>query len=257
MKRKTVAVLLLLAVITFLFCGCAESFTYTFYLDKSNAVHKEYRLTYNADAEDAAVVKAEAERAFGEVVKRYDWSEFSEVDSSTAGVVELRVVFPSVTDYYIALGYTGQEENEPSKKTWEGVRVAYEKSDKNYYSDEVMAFARSILGEGYEEVDLTGIDYYYVYGTRSSQTLTNADSYEYKDGIYYHTWKLVPGAESEILVVNYGLNGILLYVLIISVFVLSLAVIFVIIYVTDKKNKQKIRSFSEPHSEEMSAPKDE
>ena len=65
---------------------------------------------------------------------------------------------------------------------------------------------------------------------------------EERDGIYYHTWTLAPDTAQDIVITQYGLNGVLVYVVTISVFVLSLAVIFVIIKYSDKRNKAVFRS---------------
>ena len=239
--RKLPFVCLLLVLSVILLCGCGQSFTYTFYVDGAGAVHQEIRFEYDADAESADIVKAEAERIVAELIIRNDWSEVAEVDSDTEGVVELRVVYPSVTDYYIALGYTGKEENELPDSETHGLLTAYSTS-QSFYSDDFETKARALLGEGYETVSFAGCDFYYVYGTRYRTTKTNADSVEKKGGIYYHTWKVSPGEEQDIVITQYGLNAILLYVLIISLFVLSLAVIFVIIIYNGRKNKAVFRS---------------
>lgn len=247
--RKLLPVCLLLILIVVLLCGCAESFTYTYYLDNSGAVHMDYRFTYDASAEDAEIVKAEAERIVDKLVVGNDWKDISEVDTDTAGVVELRVTYPSLTDYEISSGTTGKEPNKIVAHENEGVLVKYTSTSEDYYSDRFVENVRSILGEGYETVSFSGCDFYYVYGTRYRTTKTNADSVEKRDGIYFHTWKLEPDTKQDIIVMQYGLNGILLYVITISVFVLSLAIISVIIVINNRRNKAVFRSVTSVSTE--------
>ena len=241
MRSKAVFVLLILLAVLFLACGCAESFTFTYYVDEVNAVHREYRLKYDAQAFDADVVRSEAERVLTAFAESNEWQDISEIDSATPGIVELRVVYPSLTDYYIAMGYTGREANEPLETENHGLFVAYKDVSPNLYSTETMDKALAMLGEGYDREALSLCDYYYVYGTKMSMTESNADSVQYSDGIYYHTWKLTPETSADIVITQYSLNGVLVYSLIISVFVLSLIAIFVIIYITNEKNKKKFR----------------
>ena len=240
--RKLLPVSLLLILIMVLFCGCAESFTYTYYLDGAGAVHKDYRFEYDSTAEDAEIVRAEAERVMAKLIVRNGWSDISEVDTETAGVVELRVTYPSLTDYYIALGYTGKEETELPEWENEGIFTKYTSVSDDYYSDSFIEDAREILGEGYETITFAGCDFYYVFGTRYRTTRSNADSVEKRDDMYFHTWKLDADTEQKIAITQYGLNGFLFYGLIILVFVLSLAIIFVIIVNNNKRNKAVFRS---------------
>jgi len=239
--RKLPFVFLLLLLIAVLFCGCAESVTYTYYMDGSGAVHKIIRFEYDADAEDAEIVKEEAVQVMAKLIIRNDWSDYSEVDTSTDGVVELRVTYPSRTEYAIALGQTGREEHVISEHENEGLLTGYE-THSTFQSDAFDTKVRELLGEGYETVPLTGCDFYYVFGTTYRTTESNADSVEKRDGIYYHTWKLDPTKDRDIIYTQYGLNGVLIYALIILVFVLSLAVIFVIIVNSNRKNKAVFRS---------------
>ncbi|MBP5405274.1 MAG: hypothetical protein J6Y74_04960 [Clostridia bacterium] len=246
MIKKIALILLLLGAIALLFGGCAKAFTFTYYIDDADAVHREYRLEYDAEAEDAEIVKQEAIRCLKAFSEEQGWTSYAELKADTAGVVELCVVFPSVAEYYAALGYTGKEPNEAQEKAAKGVLYVYDNVSPNYYSEETMAYARALLGEGYEETDLSGCELYYVYGTRFVSTKSNADSVEAgEDGLYYHTWKLEAGEEKDLEIKQYGLNGVLLYSVIISLFVLSLITVFVIIYWTEKKNKKIIASFGE------------
>ena len=57
---------------------------------------------------------------------------------------------------------------------------------------------------------------------------------EERDGIYYHTWKLNYGEDADIVITKYAPNGVILMSIVISIFVLSLAIIFVIIFITRK-----------------------
>ena len=57
---KVVTITLILAAVSLLAFGCAESFHYTYYIDDVGAVHCEYLLVYDKDGEDASVVKEQA-----------------------------------------------------------------------------------------------------------------------------------------------------------------------------------------------------
>jgi len=242
MMKKSVLVLLLICFMTVMLCGCAKSFTYSYYIDTAGAVHNDYRFEYDATAEDADVVKTETKRVFNELVEQNSWESISVLDESTAGVMELRVTYPSVADYYIALGRTGKEVDPPQEKENKGILVAYKNTSFDYYSDAFVEKARLILGDGYEDVTFAGCDFYYVYGTRYKSTTSNADSVKEENGLYYHTWKLAPDEDQEIVITQFFLNDVLIYVVIICIFVLSLAAIFVIIVVSNKKYKEKFRS---------------
>ena len=237
---KVVAVLLLVGLIALLGCGCAESFTYTEYTDGSGGVHREFLLVYDATSEDAETVKAETVTVMQRYVASKNLSEYAEIDTSVNGEVLLDISFPSVTDYYIALGYTGREENGPTVPSKVGIINTYERETPSYLNDNSLAYVRALTDEEFRDLPLT-CDFYYTYGTTSKTVRSNGEVTE-NDGVFYHTWKLTPGVPSDIEITARGLNGILLFGIGISVFVLSLVIIFVIIYIKKKRDAKKRES---------------
>ena len=234
---KIAALLLLVGLIALLFCGCAESFTFTEYTDGNGGVHREFLLTYDEKAEDAETVKAQAIVVMQRYAADKGVSEYAEIDDSVEGEVLLELYFPSLTDYYIALGYTGREENAPATPIKKGLINTYERETTSYLNEASIAYVRSLLDEEFKDIPLT-CDFYYTYGTTSKTTRSNGKVTE-EGGIYYHTWKLSPDEPADIEITVRALNGILLFVIAISIFVLSLVVIFVIMYITWKNEIKK------------------
>ena len=233
-KLKVVAILLLTATIALLFCGCAESFTYTHYVDLDGAVHHEFLLVYDPTSLDAETVKKQAVQTMQAYVEDNGFGQYAHITTDVDGEVLLSVEFPTATDYYIAGGYTGREANEPTVPTKKGVIDRYDSVDTtSYLNEENITYIRLLTEEEYRAFPLD-CDFYYTYGTTSKLTRSNGETEE-RDGVYYHTWKLRYGEPSEIKLTTYYPNGTILILIVISVFVLSLAVIFVIIFIKKKR----------------------
>lgn len=234
-KFKVVAILLLTATIALLFCGCAKSFTYTHYIDLDGAVHHEFLLVYDPTSVDAAVVKEQTIQTMQAYVEDNGFSEYARITTDVEGEILLSLDFPSATDYYIATGYTGRDANEPSVPTKKGVIERYESVDTtSYLTEENITYVRLLTDEDYRYFPLD-CDFYYTYGTTSKLTRSNGEREE-RDGVYYHTWKLKYGEPSEIKLTTYYPNATALVLIVISIFILSLAVIFVIIFINKKKH---------------------
>ncbi|GEM_PF-3199974 len=242
MKVKILAFFLLMISLAALLSGCARSLTYSYYIDKTGSVHYDYTLTYDASSADAETVLQEARSAMEEMIQANGWEEVAEINEEEAGKISLFITYDSLTDLYISRGYTGKEKADDDPGEKRGVLVYYDSESENPYSA-LSREIRSFLPAEYAAMP-DPAQLYYVFGTQYSTVLSNADSVEKRNGIYYHTWEISASEPSEILIRQIGLNGTLLYVLIISVFVLSLAVFFVIIYFTDRKNKKKFSSVS-------------
>lgn len=233
---KAAAILILLCLVALFAFGCVETFTYTTYVDKSGSMHCEFLVTYDASAGDAEEVKEQTVRTMRRYVLERGLTDYAAIDAGVDGEVCLALTFPSQTEYEIVFGYTGREENEvavPAKKGFFVNRYDYETA--NYLTDANIQYFRTLLSEEYADVPLT-CDFYYTYGTTSKTTTSNGEVKE-KNGIYYHTWKFEYGQPSDAVISVYGLNGVVLILGIISVFVLSLAIIFVIIFINKKKSK--------------------
>lgn len=233
---KIVAILLLLSVVCLAAFGCAESFTYAEYIDEHGEVHHDFLLVYDVTEEDAATVKEQAKKTMLAYVETKGFKEYAAIDDSIDGEVTLHLTFPSVTDYYIACGYTGREENEPNVPAEKGIINRYDTEKSSYLTEASMDFVRSLTEEEYRDFPVL-CDFYYTYGTTSKLTESNGEVKKVGN-VYYHTWKLDYGSPTNMVISTYSLNGVIVISAIISVFVLSLAVIFVIIIINGKKNKR-------------------
>ena len=236
---KIICVLLLLLVLSLLAFGCAESFTYTEYIDSDGAVHREYLLVYDKEAEDAAEVKAQAVHAMQNFVAAKGVAEYATITDTVEGEVLLHLTFPSITDYYVALGLTGREENTPIEATEKGFIERYDMEIDSYLTDNVIEYVRELVSEEYADFPLA-CDFYYTYGTVYRTVKSNSDEVKKQDGIYYHTWKLEYGKPANMVITSHYPNGVILICITISVFVLSLIVIFAIIFINKKKNMRLI-----------------
>ena len=209
---------------------------YKAYTDADGGIHKEYQLLYDAESSDAEVVKAQAVKAMLRYVEDMGLSEYATLHDTTAGEVTLSFYFPSATDYQIACGYTGREKNEAENSKLDGIYKVSETTLDSYLEEETLSKARDYVDEEYRDFSLEG-NFFYVYGTPYRSIRSNGEVTQ-KDGIYYHVWRLYPDSKTNMVLRSYSLNGILLYAGIILAFVLSLVVIFVIIYI----NKSKVRN---------------
>ena len=233
---KAVAILFILLFLLALCCGCVQSFTEVYYVDGSGGVHFEYHVAYDTTSDDAATVKAAILSVMDRYVKDKDLTAFAAVDESKTGKITLYILFPSLEDYDIWRGYNGREKNEEVKPTKWGIVNAYDRKLSGYLTESNVAAIRSYLDLEVQELPLTA-DFYYTYGTTAKSTISNGERSQ-KDGIYYHTWKLDPDNETDMVIRVYGLNLAFMYLGAILIFVLSLAIIFVIIFLKKRKDRQ-------------------
>ena len=160
---------------------------------------------------------------------------YARVITDVEGEVKLEITFPSATEYYIALGKTGKEENIPLEPTETGFLNRYDEEVSCFLTRSNINLARELTDEEYRDF-LLSCDFYQVYGTTNKLTTSNGEVEE-KDGVYYHKWKVKYGEDADMRISRYSLNGILLFSIVICVFVLSLGAIFVIIFIKRRKNK--------------------
>ncbi len=233
---KILAILLLLSVVCLAAFGCAESFTYAEYIDEHGEVHHDFLLVYDVSDDDAEIFKEQAKKTMIAYVENKGFMQYAAIDDSVEGEVTLHLTFPSLTDYYIACGYTGREENEPNVPAEKGIINRYDTEKSSYLTEASVNFVRSLTEEEYKDFPVL-CDFYYTYGTTSKTTESNGTVKKVGD-VYYHTWKLDETSPTKMVISTYSLNGVILVSIIISVFVLSLAVIFVIIIINNKKNKR-------------------
>ena len=233
---KVALILILLTTIALTAFGCARSFTYTYYVDSVGAVHRDYLLVYDRDALDAEIVKEQAIRAMENYIFSQKLEDYARVITDVEGEVKLEITFPSATEYYIFLGYTGKEENEPLEPTASGFLNRYDENLSSFLTESNIALARTVTSEEYRDF-LLNCEFYQVYGTTSKLTSSNGEVEE-KDGVYYHKWKVQYGEDADMKISRYSLNGVLLFSIVICVFVLSLVAIFVIIFIKRKKDER-------------------
>ena len=239
---KVLLILMVLMMVALFAFGCAaESFTYTYAVDDKGAVHLVYLLVYDAESEDASIVKEQALYAMDNYVESCGFEEYATISDDVEGEVRLELLFPTVTDYYIAYERTGREPNEPISPTKVGFINRYDEHITSYLNENEIEMVRSLVSEDYRDFSLEYCDFYYTFGT-SNKLTTSEGKREEKDGMYYYTWKLQYGEETEDMVVTeYYPNGMILFSIVISVFILSLALIFVIIIIKRKK-EDKLRA---------------
>ena len=246
---KLIAIILLLAMIALFAFGCGESLTYTFYVDDVGEVHCDYLFRYDAESSDADTVKSQAMIVMKTFVENNGYNDYAVISTDTVGEVSLKLTFPSLTDYYIAIGYTGREENEVNKTSKVGLFNRYDFREESYLTENNIAYVRALTSAEYRDFPLD-CDFYYTYGTTSKMTRSNGEVRE-ENGIYYHTWKLEYGEPADILISKYGINGWIVFSAAISLFVLSLVVIFVIIFIKHRKNKRFYVAMGDAESEEV------
>ena len=234
---KVIALVLLCVLVALLSVGCAESVTCTVYTDGSGRVHREYLLSYDVSEEDAETVRDQAVLVMQRYVKKKGLNDYAEIDQSQEGRVALRIVFPSVTEYDIWLGYTGREAGESFDPVKKGIVDRYESKLGFYVDEREVNEIRSLTDPEYADFPMDA-DLYFTYGT-TSRTMTSNGERSESDGIYYHTWKIEVGAQPDMVVSYYGINPLAFYSIIILIFVLSLAVIFVIIYIDKYREKRR------------------
>ena len=242
-KLKLFAVILLLLLAALLLCGCGESFTYRYVVNENGGFSKEFIFKYDAQADDADLVKQKAIDAMNAYRDNSDYGEFATIDSETMGVVSLVISFPTAQDYALWSHQTGREGNEPRKTEKEGIFIYLDEEVDNYLTNENVDEIRKLFPLEDRDFALNG-KFYFVYGTPYRSVKSNGVVTK-EEGVYYHTWEVEPNQKEDILIRRYGLNGIIIYSITLAIFVLSLAVIFVIIYIEKKKSRKKYAHFME------------
>ena len=237
-KARIVAIMCLCVLVTLLCVGCVESISVTQYVDGGGSLHRIILVSYEANAVDAEELKTEIKTVMNRYVDSHALADYATISEDKDGEVTLDLLFPSLTEYYMWLGYTGREENEGEGATKKGIVDAYDRKIDSYLTEKNVASIRALLDEEYRDLPLTATCYY-TYGTTNRSTISNGERSE-RDGVYYHTWQLAADGSSEMMIRVYGLNVTAIYLIAISVFVLSLAIIFVIIYL--KRRKEKLRA---------------
>ena len=249
-KAKALVILLLCVLLTLLCVGCVDTISVTQYVDAGGSFHRTILVGYDATAPDADELKSEIGKVMDRYIVLHDLEGYAVVTEPKEGEVSLDILFPSLAEYYLWLGQTGREENETEVPVKKGVVDAYDRTIDSYLTESNVEGIRALMDETYRDYPLTAACYY-TYGTTNRSTISNGERTE-KDGVYYHTWRLDGENQKEMMIRVYGLNVTAIYLIAISVFVLSLAIIFVIIYC--KKRKEKIRAAIPHDSPRLSDP---
>ena len=234
-KLRLTAAILLSLLVAMLCVGCVESVSVTQFVDGGGSLHRSIVVSYDAKAVDAEDNRQVIKDVMLRYVDSHELADFATVSDANEGKVSLDLLFSSLDDYYLWLGYTGREENERETPSKTGIVNAYDREIESYLTEKNIEEVRALLDEQYRDFPLTA-KFYYTYGTTNRSTISNGTRSE-KGGIYYHTWEIDPDQPNKMMIRLYGLNVTAIYLIAISIFVLSLAVIFVIIYLIKRKER--------------------
>ena len=193
MRKAKILVLILLSVLVMVVCvGCVDTIYVTQYFDGNGKVHRDFLVVYDLNAPDAPALRVEIKKVMSRYVELHDLSEYATISEEVEGEIRMNLLFPSLEDYYMWLGYTGKEENTPETPSKKGVVNAYDRTINSYLTESNVEEIRSLVDEAYRDFSLTS-SFYYTYGTTNRSTISNGERTE-KDGVYYHTWKIEPGS---------------------------------------------------------------
>ena len=191
MRKAKILVLILLSVLVMVVCvGCVDTIYVTQYFDGNGKVHRDFLVVYDLNAPDAPALRVEIKKVMSRYVELHDLSEYATISEEVEGEIRMNLLFPSLEDYYMWLGYTGKEENTPETPSKKGVVNAYDRTINSYLTESNVEEIRSLVDEAYRDFSLTS-SFYYTYGTTNRSTISNGERTE-KDGVYYHTWKIEP-----------------------------------------------------------------
>ncbi len=194
---KKALFVLLIAVIMLTFCGCAEV-VYSVYPTASGGRIMEWTVTLQADQVALAggdVVQAVRNLMQQEADYRVERGRNARVeyDESNPLVIKLVESYDSLTDMYIAFGYTGFEQNEAVEKKPISLLFAEVENELQFVSQEDVDSVAGIFAQYYfyynvsvESVSLKykyGTSYNTVYGVNHDQTYTEGN-------INFYVWNI-------------------------------------------------------------------
>lgn len=143
MKKFLFVLIVIIAV--FVLVGCGE-ITYSVTIDDVGGRLYEYRVTLDPNSPETSK-NIELVRTFFEYKKSQNPYAYVVYDEKTPNVVSLCISFDSLTEYYQAMGITGDEPNEPSEseakglfRVYEGVLIDFSKEDFAIYALDYLSF---------------------------------------------------------------------------------------------------------------------
>jgi hypothetical protein len=197
--KKFILTVLILASALFIMSGCVE-ITYGFYVNANGSVEKKYQAVvdpegdfgiYNADyALEIATAQLEGmleqEPENGEIV----------VNEENPYDVSLVYKYEALTEYYIAMGITGDEEPEADDTVTEmdliyryDTFTVFDGYDNAYGEDWAESFREDIFS-AFPEIPYNDINVKLEYGTKYTKMYTsNSDSVYDKDGSKVYVWE--------------------------------------------------------------------
>lgn len=194
--KKFLFVLLIL-ILSFAFIGCAEV-VYSSYTTLAGGRVMEWSITLdedeiakaNTDIVDAVIALLQDEANSRIAVGRNAEVIYSEEDPY---VVKLREEYESLTEMYIAYGYTGYEENEITES--EPINLLYKESinEVSFINQSSIDNLSDRFQSNFSSADFhpENVSLKYVYGTTYDTVygLNHSDSYT-KDDINYYVWDI-------------------------------------------------------------------
>ena len=142
---KKILFILTILLVVFLLVGCGE-ITYSVTIDDVGGRLYEYRVTLDPNSPDTSR-NIELVRTFFEYKKSQNPYAYVVYDEKVPNVVSLCISFESLTEYYQAMGITGDEPNEPSYaevkgffKVYEGVLIDFSKEEFAIYALDYLSF---------------------------------------------------------------------------------------------------------------------
>lgn len=193
MKKKIALFTIIMLILIFASsCVSAEVGVYT----KANGnVLRVYRIIVDSDTPNSEYVK-EAVIDELENILENNYTEYGEIVVSEENEYDIRLVYTysSMTEYYIAMGLTGDEVPEEDNSVREkDLLYAYSKDnmfsdiDYNYIYDQANYYANKYNGN----MNLDELDLAFEYGTKYTKLYVddNADYVDLKDGMRVYRWE--------------------------------------------------------------------
>lgn len=240
-KIIKIALISIIAVVAAIsFTGCVEEVTVSMVTASDGSITREYRVSYDTESADAAVVLAQINNVMTQMANNLIAKGRNAEIAEEGDYVVLRERYSSVTDYNIALGYTGNEANTASDSKNEGYFKIYTSASDSYLTAKNISDVISLIDEQYaNQVALTA-DFYYQYGTPYSNISSNADDTYQKDGVYYHEWALDINDVEQITLYQKTPNVAAWWLTGIAVGLAVLAVISLMIWKKNDRIRKKI-----------------
>ncbi len=237
---KTALIMVIMAIGAICFTGCVEEVTVSMVTGSDGSVTREYRVFYNATSADATIVAGEINKVMTQIADNLISKGRNAVIVEEGDYVILRERYSSITDYNIALGYTGDEPNEASSSENDGYFKIYTSENDSYLTAKNINDVINMIDEEYVAQAVLTADFYYQYGTPYSNISSNADNTYEKDGVYYHEWALDISNPEKIILYQKVPNVAAWWLTGIAVGLLALGIISLMIWNKSSRIKKRI-----------------